>query len=503
MKILPSSLLALLCLLLCGSLGLAQSQQAWVQRYSLVSSATNQVVGMALAPDGNIVVAGSSASTNGDLDYVAIKYSPSGQQLWLSRYDSPGHGTDQLRGMTVDLDGNTLLTGTTKTVKLDPSGNLLWSAPYGGRAVAADTNGNVFVTGFSDLDYATAKLTAAGTNLWTRTFSNLTWTNLPDISSLIAVRPDGSVSVSGLETESSVNNYNAHQIRTITYDGAGNQLWTDDSNGAGNDVSQLVTANSLVLSPQGYLATFGNFPGIHSWVTKVFDQTGNILWTWFLDADGNFSWDGFGIGAAWGGAGNLYLTGLKANTAGDYDIALVKLSTNGHKIWLSQYHGSAPGQNQPNAIDVDSAGNAFVTGYSPGPGSGNDIITLKYAGSNLVWIARYNGPGNGDDVANSIVLDTNGGVYVSGYSATTNGGTEFVTIKYQSQPTLNQPQKRADGNFQFQLNSWVGQTNTVESSSNLMSWSALTSVVVTNVPMPFVDLGASNFPARYYRVRIP
>jgi hypothetical protein len=188
--------------------------------------------------------------------------------------------------MAIDVDGNTLLTGTTKTIKLDAAGNVIWSAPYGGRAVSADTNGNVFVTGFSDLDYSTAKLTPSGTNLWTRTFSNLTWTNLPDISSLIAVRLDGSVSVSGLETESSVNNYNSLQIRTITYDGGGNQLWSDDSDGAGNSVSRIVTANAVALGPAGQLATLGNFPGVHSWVTKVFDPSGAVLWVWFMDADG-------------------------------------------------------------------------------------------------------------------------------------------------------------------------------------------------------------------------
>jgi hypothetical protein len=72
-----------------------QSQLQWVKRYSLVSSATNQATAIALAPDGSVIVAGTSASTNGDLDYVAVKYTPSGQQLWLTRYDSPAHGQDR------------------------------------------------------------------------------------------------------------------------------------------------------------------------------------------------------------------------------------------------------------------------------------------------------------------------------------------------------------------------------------------------------------------------
>src|SRR5689334_11894085 len=95
----------------------AQIQQAWVNRYSLNASLTNQAVAMALAPDGDIVVAGSSASTNGDLDYLLIKYSPSGQQVWLTRYDSPTNGNDELRGMALGTNGNVFVTGTSKTVK--------------------------------------------------------------------------------------------------------------------------------------------------------------------------------------------------------------------------------------------------------------------------------------------------------------------------------------------------------------------------------------------------
>ncbi len=64
---------------------------------------------------------------------------------------------------------------------------------------------------------------------------------------------------------------------------------------------------------------------------------------------------------------------------------------------------------------------------------------------------------------------------------------------------LQQPKKRSDGNFQFQLYAQLGQTNTVQTSSNLSSWSSLMDIVMTNVPMDAVDLGASNFPSRFYR----
>ena len=70
-------------------------------------------------------------------------------------------------------------------------------------------------------------------------------------------------------------------------------------------------------------------------------------------------------------------------------------------------------------------------------------------------------------------------------------------------PALSSPRQRADANFEFQLYAQLGQTNTVEITTNLSAWSFLTSVVVTNVPMDVVDLTASNAPSRFYRAIAP
>ena len=70
-------------------------------------------------------------------------------------------------------------------------------------------------------------------------------------------------------------------------------------------------------------------------------------------------------------------------------------------------------------------------------------------------------------------------------------------------PTLKQPKKRADATFEFQLYAQLGQTNVIETTTNLNTWTSLTSVVVTTVPQPVVDLIGSNFPSRLYRTVSP
>jgi hypothetical protein len=48
-------------------------------------------------------------------------------------------------------------------------------------------------------------------------------------------------------------------------------------------------------------------------------------------------------------------------------------------------------------------------------------------------------------------------------------------------------------------NAQIGQTQSVQTSTDLFTWSPLTNVTMTNVPMDIVDLGASNSPTRFYR----
>src|SRR5438046_1877286 len=73
----------------------------------------------------------------------------------------------------------------------------------------------------------------------------------------------------------------------------------------------------------------------------------------------------------------------------------------GAQLWTARYSG--PHADVAQAVTVDSHGNVCVTGASFGNSSNQDIATVKYSslGAKL-WVKRYNGPGNGHDEGRAI-----------------------------------------------------------------------------------------------------
>jgi hypothetical protein len=138
---------------------------------------------MVVDADGNVHVTGESGEFVFYSDYATVKYNCSGILLWAARYDGSAAGDDHASAIAVDGDRNVYVTGYSDglgvgrdyaTVKYSSSGVEQWVARYDGPASSHDAatdiavcDGSVFVTGESrgsgtGYDYATLKYSAAG-----------------------------------------------------------------------------------------------------------------------------------------------------------------------------------------------------------------------------------------------------------------------------------------------------------------------------------------------------
>jgi DNA-binding beta-propeller fold protein YncE len=243
----------------------------------------------------------------------------------------------------------------------------------------------VFVSGLvthpaSGFDYGTVAYDASnGTQLWGERYTGPGGGT--DIVYSMGVSPDGlRVYVTG----SSAGTTSDFDYATVAYATAsGAQLWVSRYNGPGDSDD---IANSVAVSPGG---------------SKVF-VTGS----------------------------SLALGGLQADIA-----TLAYDASTGTRLWLRRYDGPASGSDGARSVAVSPGGsNVYVAGFSEGSDI-DDYITVSYSASDGAqrWIARYEGPGHGGDVANGVTVAPGGGrVFVTGVSTGAGGDSDFATIAYSA-----------------------------------------------------------------------
>ncbi|MBK8965968.1 MAG: SBBP repeat-containing protein [Lewinellaceae bacterium] len=415
---------------------------------------TDQGYAVAYDASGNVYVTGSFAGTadfdpgpgtanltsaGGDDIFVA-KYDASGNYIWANRIG--GTGGDIGYGLAVDGSGNVHVTGyfSGSNVDFDPgpgtenlssaggidiffakydaSGNYVWANRVGGtsgeqgRGIAVDGIGNVHLTGSFrgnnvDFDPGPGIVNLSSNSFTTDIFiakydasGNYVWANrvgssngLSDVGYGLALDVSGNVHVTGHFTgtadfdpgagTANLTSAGNIDIFIAKYDASGNYVWANRVGGSGSD-----TGNSLAV-----------------------DGSGNVHLTGFFQATVDFD----------PGAGPANLTSI-----GNVDIFIAKYNASGNYVWAKQVGNT--GVNYGNGLALDGSGNVHVTGqfqgtnvdFDPGGGTANlssagsdDIFIAKYnASGNYVWAKRIGGTIN--DQGLGLAVDGSGNVHVTG-----------------------------------------------------------------------------------------
>jgi hypothetical protein len=424
--------------------------QLWSDRAG--STSTDDGYAVAVDGSGNVVVTGlfqgtmsfpgtSSLFSNGGYDIFLAKFSGvDGSLLWSKHFG--GTSDDAGRAVAFDSNGNVLLTGAFRNTanfggsdlisaspnigdifvaKFDPNGNHLWSKRYGstgvdaGRAIAADSSGNVVVAGFfsGTVDFGGGnRISAGGEDIFLAKFSGIDgshiWSQrfgstLDDEGASIALDSSGNAVVTGFFQG------------TVNF-GGGNR-----TGGGNQDI---------------FLAKFSSVDGSHLW-SKGFGGTA---------ADQSF-------GVALDGTGNAVVTGVFQNTvdfggggggltsAGSYDMFVAKyLGSDGSHVWSKRF--GSTGDDEGRAVAVDGSGNVVVTGLFQNTvdfGGGGliaadaffgDVYVAKFSGNDgsHLWSKRFGG--TGADGGLGIAVDSISGnvVVTGGFQATADfGGALLVS----------------------------------------------------------------------------
>lgn len=364
--------------------------------------------------DGNVIAVGS---ING---YIIInKYSSAGVMMWSKQL-----GAGYCSGVVCDSSDNIFVTGAYLgngdfgggvlpgqgysdifVVKYSPTGAHIWSKGFvgsaedAGKAIAVDSSGDVYVTGFfyAAVNFGGISLTSAGgsdiflvkvqgsdgATLWAKRFGDAQDVQ-NDLGSGVAVDRDGNVFLTG-QFGNSINfggdalTSAGQDIFLAKFNSLGTHIWSKRFGGVSRDNGYAVatdpTTGAVVIV--GWFRATINFGGANItsnglddiFVAKL-DSSGGHLWSKGL---GDYAPD-VAYGVAVDNSGNIYVTGRFAGVLNcgngvttpeqPLDCFVVKFSSAGTAIWVRYWGGESTDEGRGITLDRSVEPNdILVCGY--------------------------------------------------------------------------------------------------------------------------------------------
>jgi uncharacterized delta-60 repeat protein len=443
------AILFCLVLVICNSVfGEEPLVEQWVAHYNGPGSGYDEAHALVVDNSGNIYVTGESLGSGTSIDFCTIKYAPdSNIPLWVARYNGPNNNSDYAYAIALDSNDNIYVTGQDRgnetfrdyaTIKYDPNGNEIWVARYCGpannsdesHAIAIDSKNNIYVTGWStstsatepSQDSVTIKYDTEGNEIWIAKYGS--GNSSYYYTKAIAIDTQDNIYVTGHLQGTSIDYF------TIKYRADSNQpVWMVTYNGPGNGDD---SARAITTDNNNNIYVTGESKGIISgndYATIKYDANSDRIWVARYNGPGNG--DDSALAIAIDDEDNIYVTGGSCASDEAWDYATIKYTADSNiPVWVVRYNGPGNDEDIARAIAIDKDNNIYVTGESIGSGTYYDYATVKYdPNGNEIWVGRYNGPGTSLSNAEAIAIDGNNNIYVTGCDGS-GISADFATIKY-------------------------------------------------------------------------
>jgi hypothetical protein len=551
-----------------GGLGQTGILSGWATRIAASGTGDDRAYGVATDSSGNVFVIGPFGAAltlyntgggvgatmifvGGAADVFLAKYSSAGSVVWATRAVGTTVSADYGYGVATDSSGNVFVTGYYSAALT------LYNTGGGVGATLAYTSGN---------DVFLAKYSSAGSVVWATRIAGTTTGS--DFAYAVATDSSGNVFVTGYY-QAALTLYNTGGGTGATlaftggqdcflakYSSAGSVLWAAQIAGTGTGIEtgygvatdssgnvfvtgHYTTALTLYNTGGGTGATLAFTGGFDVFLAK-YSSAGSVVWATRIT--GTTTSSDVGQAVATDSSGNVFVTGYYSaactlyNTGGGVgttltwtngtDVFLAKYSSAGSVVWATRITGTTASTDIGYGVATDSSGNVFVTGYysaactlyntDGGTGAslaftgGIDAFLAKYSSAGSVtWATRI--AGTGSDIGYAVATDSGGNVFVTGYygaalalydtggsTSTTlqyTGGNDVFLAKYSSTGFITGFSGYSGSGYPASSNILVGGTYAPSSFSPFVNGSNVTALAGTTAAATGLFIGG---PSNYF-----
>ncbi|MBL4657322.1 MAG: SBBP repeat-containing protein, partial [Flavobacteriales bacterium] len=360
--------------------------------HQIGDSILQQSYSIAVDDSGYVLVGGDF---NGTVDFdpdTGIQYLTSGlfNDAFIAKYDSTG----KYVWAGVLLGANSQSTSRAWDIAIDDSGNVHVVGQFEGTVDFDPGPGVSSMTSNGNKDIFFAKYTSGGTLIWVHGLGN----NLLNVGTSIGIDSFGNVYITGW------------CAGAMDFDPWGGNAYFSNSGSYDTFLAKYDMNGDYVWAK--YLGSIGLDIGYD---LKV-DKNNNVYIGGHIDRDTDFDTSSV--------AGNLVVNGIQ-------DLLLVKYDENGNFIWGNNMGGGAGESLKGMAID-DSMNVYFVGTYRDSvdmdPDTNNQVMLLS-KGGNDSYIAKFDSNGDfvwannfggiGPDYFESIVVNDDGNLFITGFISDT------------------------------------------------------------------------------------